>query len=339
VSGFSYPAALPGAQPGSFAPRQRRAASSIDGPLQQRARQRDAAGMTSQYTYTFTPEELEIWRGWFRDTLLDGRRWFDHALPGRGGIVPRVVRYLDVQQQLLGVGIYRVAVRLEQRGASLAPQDEPATPPLGFNTLTANVTSGVTYSNNNKTVSHQIGNSTYLTVAVHRPRFQGKYYWEVTCNTLGLVSEFGWACKAAIPINSSIISTPNNTNDVLPPYEYGYFHLYVPDGSTNATGHGIGPTITPNGSAHTYMFAVDFVNSPGGSKVYFGVDGVWTGNPSAGTGGVTGVTLGPGSPAISSRGDFGAASSTVRLITADLSYTCPTGFIPWGDPDSVDNDA
>lgn len=51
-----YPTTLPGPMPGSFAPRPRRATSPLDGPLQQRARQRDAAGMASQYTYVYTPD-------------------------------------------------------------------------------------------------------------------------------------------------------------------------------------------------------------------------------------------------------------------------------------------
>lgn len=125
----AYPTTLPGPLPGSFEPRPRRGASTIDGPLQQRARQRDAAGMTSQYTYVYTPHQMAIWREWYRTTLLDGRRWFAHALPGRGGMVPRVVKYRQVQQQLLGMGIYRVSASFEQRGASLMP-DQPDLDPF-----------------------------------------------------------------------------------------------------------------------------------------------------------------------------------------------------------------
>lgn len=116
-----YPAALPGPMPGSFDPRPRRAASSIEGPLQQRARQRDAAGMASEYTYVYTPGEMAQWLDWYRNTLREGRRWFAHSLPGRGGVVQRVVRYLGVSQRLVGGGIYRVAARFEQRGASVVP--------------------------------------------------------------------------------------------------------------------------------------------------------------------------------------------------------------------------
>ena len=120
---IAYPSSLPGPMPGSFAPRPRRAASPLEGPLQQRGRQRDAAGLASQYTYVYTPEQMAAWLAWYRSTLIDGRRWFAHTLPGRGGMAARVVRYLDVSQQLLGAGIYRVTASFEQRGASLLPQE------------------------------------------------------------------------------------------------------------------------------------------------------------------------------------------------------------------------
>ena len=121
---IAYPSSLPAPQPGAFAPRPRRAASSIDGPLQQRARQRDAAGLTSEYTFVYTPDEMAAWRTWWRDVLLEGRRWFNMALPGQGGMVQRVVRYLEAPQQLLGAGIYRVSARFEQRGAAADVQRE-----------------------------------------------------------------------------------------------------------------------------------------------------------------------------------------------------------------------
>lgn len=130
---LAYPSSLPGPMPGNFTPRQRRRVSPIDGPPQQRAHQRDGAGLQSEYTYVYTPAEMAVWRAWYRDTLLQGRRWFAHNLPGRAGMVPRVVRYRDVQQQLLGAGIYRVSAGFEQRGRSLLPEtDESSYTDRGF---------------------------------------------------------------------------------------------------------------------------------------------------------------------------------------------------------------
>lgn len=121
MTAIAYPDTLPGPLPGSLSPRPRRAASAIEGPLQQRARQRDFAGALSRYAFIYTPAEMAEWLEWFRDVLLQGRRWFAIALPGAGGLINRVARYRDVQQEHLGAGIYRVNATFEQRGASLEP--------------------------------------------------------------------------------------------------------------------------------------------------------------------------------------------------------------------------
>lgn len=119
MAALTYPASLPGPMPGSFAPRPRRAASSIEGPLQQRARQRDGAGAMHQYTYVYTPAEMVVWRTWWRDELLEGKSWFRARLPGRGGMMERWARYVTTTEQLLGGGIYRVQASIELRGLQL----------------------------------------------------------------------------------------------------------------------------------------------------------------------------------------------------------------------------
>lgn len=126
MSTFEYPSTLPGPQPGQLTPRVRRAVSSIDGPLQQRTRQRDAAGLHSQYTFVYTPSEMAAWRTWYDEVLGQGRCWCAMRLPGRGGLVQRTVRYLSVEHSLLGGGIYRVVAQFEQRGASLLPSRLPS---------------------------------------------------------------------------------------------------------------------------------------------------------------------------------------------------------------------
>jgi hypothetical protein len=130
---IEYPESLPCAQPGAFAPRDRRAVSGIDGPLQMRARQRDLAGTPSQYTFTYTADQMAIWRAWYQDTLLNGRRWFRINLPGRAGMQPRIARYQSMSESLLGLGIYRVTASFEQRGASATPSvvELPAVEYLG----------------------------------------------------------------------------------------------------------------------------------------------------------------------------------------------------------------
>lgn len=117
---IAYPATLPAPQPGSFEPHGRRAGSSLEGALQQRARQRDRSGATAAYQWTYTPAELKTWLQWYRFVLLDGRRWALIPLPGVDGLQLRVARYLQVRQSLLGAGIYRVDAQLELRSGTLS---------------------------------------------------------------------------------------------------------------------------------------------------------------------------------------------------------------------------
>lgn len=111
-----YPPDLPGPAPGSFAPRSRRAGSSLDGAPQSRARQRDVAGLQQQLSWVYTPDEMALWRAWYETTLSQGRYWFAAYLPGLRGLKrPKLVRYLTKSEQLLGSGLYRVTATLELR--------------------------------------------------------------------------------------------------------------------------------------------------------------------------------------------------------------------------------
>lgn len=121
MTAIAYPDTLPGPLPGSLNPRPRRGVSPLEGVLQHRSRQRDFGGATSSYAFIYTPAEMAEWLEWFRDVLLQGRRWFAIALPGVGGLINRVARYRDVQQEHLAAGIYRVNATFEQRGAAVEP--------------------------------------------------------------------------------------------------------------------------------------------------------------------------------------------------------------------------
>ena len=111
-----YPDALPGPAPATASPRPRRAESSLDGPVQARARQRDVAGAQRQLSWVYTADEMAIWREWYDTTLSSGRFWFIAYLPGVGGLDrPKLVRYLTVSEALLGGGLYRVTATLELR--------------------------------------------------------------------------------------------------------------------------------------------------------------------------------------------------------------------------------
>jgi len=75
---------------------------------------------------------MGAWRAWWRDTLLQGRRWFTLNLPGYEGVTPRVVRYLDVSQSLIGAGVYAVEARLELREANKLGPAPPFDPLYGL---------------------------------------------------------------------------------------------------------------------------------------------------------------------------------------------------------------
>jgi hypothetical protein len=123
----TYPEALPGPQPGAYELPNRRAASSLPGPLQQRSRQYDLSGGIRTQTFIYTAPQMAAWREWYRDTLLQGRRWFKLSLPGYGGMTLRTVRYLEHSQSLIGVGVYAIEARLELREANAV---EPYVPPV-----------------------------------------------------------------------------------------------------------------------------------------------------------------------------------------------------------------
>jgi hypothetical protein len=157
---IAYPSSLPGpSAPGGLQPRPRKAGSNIEGPLQLRARQRDFAGAISEYPFIYSPSEMAVWREWYEDDLLQGRRWFAVALPGRGGIVDRVARYLKVQEELLASGNYRVEATLEQRGVSAAPRTADL-PPVVFSS------GGGGGGGQTPTLPSQIESGTYLLLYV-----------------------------------------------------------------------------------------------------------------------------------------------------------------------------
>lgn len=72
----------------------------------------------------------------------------------------------------------------------------------------------------------------------------------------------------------------------------------------------------------TLRVAIDFATS----KIWFGVNGTWSGNPAAGTGeAFSNVTVAV-SPAINLAGQVPA---TLRTVAADLEYSPPDGFSAW----------
>lgn len=114
MAAISYPTALPAPASFPFVLRDRRAASQQPGQQQLRARSRERVIDAKGVRWVYTPAQMEVWRAWFEDTLLDGQRWFSVSLPGRGGWTQRVARYVNgTVRDHKGAGFFEVTADLE----------------------------------------------------------------------------------------------------------------------------------------------------------------------------------------------------------------------------------
>lgn len=312
MSALLYPASLPCPMPGSFTPRQRRAASSIDGPLQQRARQRDAAGMTSQYTYVYTPAQMAVWLAWYRETLLSGRRWFAADLPGRDGMVQRIVRYTSVRQQLLGAGIYRVEATFEQRGASMDVSASQG--PIAWSTSlsdvywiisgSANETAHITQSNGPPFHPSYPARNLFGDKSVS---LIGPSYFEIhiSDHSSSAVQPF-WA------------GFKNDSNDVC---VMSYSGTVLKQSGLVTVGSFGSQWFTPGHylDAHVLMIAID------GSGVYFGRSGNWyDSDPASGVLPAVSDWSGAVRPYVASFA--GTPNTQMTLVTENFTYPPPAGF-------------
>lgn len=117
-----YPAMLPPPSGYGFSARERRAMSSGDGPQQARTRARDPIVDAERVSWRYSPAEMEAWQIWYRDELLWGQLWFAVPLPGYGGELVRVARYVSaVDRQHVAAGVFEVSADLEIRGRSALP--------------------------------------------------------------------------------------------------------------------------------------------------------------------------------------------------------------------------
>jgi hypothetical protein len=125
-----YPPSLPGpAYPWQQQRVERRMLRALREPANAaRARSRDPVVMVPSATWTYSAAEMEYWRVWFEGagpTQAARLRWFSAVLPGRGGLIARVARYMAAPERaLLGNGLWRVTAPLCIRGAGVAPQQD-----------------------------------------------------------------------------------------------------------------------------------------------------------------------------------------------------------------------
>lgn len=171
---IEYPASLPPPSGFPFARREGRALPQGAGNEAPRARMRDAIVDADSVRWRYSPAEMAIWRAWFEATLLNGQLWFAATLPGRGGWLPRVARYIGEQLQLthLGAGYWEVSCRLELRGLSAAP----ATPDIVPFAWSEEGISGFSLSESNRFAAEGVS----IDAVVYSELFgSGKRYVEV----------------------------------------------------------------------------------------------------------------------------------------------------------------
>ena len=75
------------------------------------------------------------------------------------------------------------------------------------------------------------------------------------------------------------------------------------------------------------MFAIDVDVGIG----WWGVNGVWEGDPATGTPAATPFTFTPGTTMYAYGSQVNTAQTTMQFATASLSYSPPTGFAAWDD--------
>lgn len=103
-------------------------ASSLPGPRQLRAVQRDRGGVQS-VDFFFTHAELAIFTAWLEDALISAGAWFSAswAIPMGGVAVRRFIGYPSLPVFFPNIG-WRVTANVEVRGRSALPMPQPLRP-------------------------------------------------------------------------------------------------------------------------------------------------------------------------------------------------------------------
>lgn len=172
-------------------------------------------------------------------------------------------------------------------------------PPVPFPAWNpADKNAAITLSNANHTATGSGGSFTSVRGTVSKAA--GKWYFQTV---LGGVAGVTGLALATASLASYIGVDPDG-------YGYGY-------GGNVVNAAGIVRVTTPYVAGDIVMIAYDAAGT-----MWVGLNGVWNGNPSAGTGGI-GITPGTYFPG-------GSAESVTDSVTLQTpSYTLPTGFSTW----------
>lgn len=176
----------------------------------------------------------------------------------------------------------------------------PNNPPITFDPAASNP--GLTYSSGNVTVQMATGLTGARMARTTRAIVSGKRYFEVRVNNVGTNSGAGIAGTGA---NLSSYLGDGNDSAGITTQNAQYY-------PTNS-GTGLGGA----SNGHVFMVAVDMTTR----RAWYGRNGIWNGNPAAGTGGFSIPFSGDVYPAVSLTT---GASWSVQM--SSTSYTPPSGF-------------
>jgi hypothetical protein len=166
----------------------------------------------------------------------------------------------------------------------------------------ADKNASVTLSNGNKTANAA---SASQTVRATSSKSTGAWYFEVVFTGNSFSFTVAGIANASALLTQYVGANAN-----------GYSHGTGGFSYFNGSGTASAPTLFPG---DTLMVAVDLTNL----KIWFGVNGTWTGNPAAGTGQQYTIASGTYYPACSPR------QTDLILATPTTTYSPPTGFAAW----------
>lgn len=113
MSPVVYPSTLPAPEAYSLTPAARALLPSLDGAKIGRARLLDKVG-TADVSWFFDLDKYDIWAAWYVAQTLKGQRLASIPLPGRGGMTPRICRFLAPVAVSYEAGLgYRVVAKLQ----------------------------------------------------------------------------------------------------------------------------------------------------------------------------------------------------------------------------------
>lgn len=143
----------------------------------------------------------------------------------------------------------------------------------------------------------------------------GKYYWEAT-----------WVLPNPALSNSQAMFGMASDADVLfilgySPSGYSWYHNDNAGGGRTYHNSAGADGFVAYSAGTRLMFAFD----PNAGKLWFGVDGVWQGDPAAGTGERFSSITGAQYPGVTLRG---GSTGTLIFDPVDFLHTPPSGFVP-----------